>query len=292
MTTKPTISQLRHLAKVVNGQRTSDGAGVKLKRIISPTPSNAFDPFILLDEFASDEAADYIGGFPEHPHRGFETVTYMLAGAMLHRDHLGNQGHLRAGDVQWMTAAHGIIHSEMPEQTDGLMQGFQLWLNLPAKDKMKPPHYQDIAAADIPCLSLVEGGSIKVIAGDYTDAQTTVTGAVSGAATQPLYFDISLSPGQQLTVPVALTHTAVLYVYQGMLNVDTDGGVLTAGQLGQLTDGDGIILSTGASPAKLLLLAAQPIGEPVVQSGPFVMNTMVEIEQAFRDYRAGVLTTL
>ncbi len=290
MTTKPTTLRLRHLDKVINGLRTSDGAGVKLKRIISPTPSNAFDPFLLLDEFASDEAADYIGGFPDHPHRGFETVTYMLAGAMLHRDHLGNQGHLRAGDVQWMTAAHGIIHSEMPEQEDGLLQGFQLWINLPASEKMKPPHYQDIAAADIPKVDLTAGGYIKVIAGDYVGADGTVTtGAVAGVSTQPVYFDIVLSPGQQLSIPVALAHTAVIYVYEGRVTADTDNGVLIAGQLGQLVAGDGIVLSTGDTSAKLLLLAAQPIGEPVVQAGPFVMNTTAEIEQAFRDYRDGVL---
>jgi len=168
--------QTRQLTTVVTGRATSDGAGVKLQRIIHQQHQKAFDPFLLLDEFASDNAADYIGGFPSHPHRGFETVTYMLEGAMLHRDHLGNEGHLRAGDVQWMTAAHGIIHSEMPEQENGLLRGFQLWINLPATEKMKPPHYQDIAAADIPCLSLANGGYIKVIAGDYVSDTDTISG--------------------------------------------------------------------------------------------------------------------
>ncbi|WP_019867901.1 pirin family protein [Methylovulum miyakonense] len=289
MTTKQTVGQVRHLARTINGQRTSDGAGVKLKRIISPTPDNAFDPFLLFDEFASDEAADYIGGFPPHPHRGFETVTYMLAGAMLHRDHLGNEGHLRAGDVQWMTAAHGIIHSEMPEQEDGLLQGFQLWINLPAEEKMKPPHYQDIPAADIPTVSLADGGYIKVIAGDYATANGKVTGAVTGVTTQPLYFDIALSPQQELAIPVALEHTAAVYVYQGDVGVGADTSRLSSGQLGQLLDGDRIHLTTGNSPARLLLLSAKPLREPVVQSGPFVMNTTAEIEQAFRDYRDGVL---
>lgn len=290
MATEQTVSQPRHLARVITGRRTSDGAGVKLKRIISPTPANTFDPFLLLDEFASDDAADYIAGFPEHPHRGFETVTYMLEGAMLHRDHLGNQGHLRAGDVQWMTAAHGIIHSEMPEQTDGLLHGFQLWLNLPAQEKMKPPHYQDIAAANIPTVALAAGGYVKVIAGGYDTGDGIVAGAVTGVSTQPVYFDIALAPRQQLGIPVGLEHTTVVYVYQGGLTVDADGGQLSAGQLGHLLAGDGILLRTEDAPAKLLLMAAKPLREPVVQSGPFVMNTMEEIEQAFRDYRAGVLT--
>ncbi|MEI6706455.1 MAG: pirin family protein [Methylococcales bacterium] len=278
--------QTRQLSTVINGQNTSDGAGVKLKRIISPNPKNNFDPFILLDEFGSDEPADYLGGFPSHPHRGFETVTYMLKGAMLHRDHLGNEGHLRAGDVQWMTAAHGIIHSEMPEQENGLLHGFQLWINLPANEKMKPPHYQDIAAATIPQLNLSNGGTIKVIAGEYSAIQ----GAVQGVSTQPLYLDVSLGPQQSLTVPIDAQHTAVVYVYQGELAIDNK--VLQAGQLGQLINGNVISIVTQTQSAQFLLLAALPLQEPVVQSGPFVMNTVEEIEQAFRDYRNGVLTLL
>ncbi|MFA5018682.1 MAG: pirin family protein, partial [Methylobacter sp.] len=181
--------QTRQLAAVISGQNTSDGAGVKLKRIVSQQQKNAFDPFILLDEFGSDEPTDYVGGFPDHPHRGFETVTYMLAGAMLHRDHLGHEGHLRAGDVQWMTAAHGIIHSEMPEQENGLLHGFQLWINLPAKEKMKPPHYQEFAAAKIPSVALADGGYLKVIAGDYVSETGKISGPVTGVSTQPMYFD-------------------------------------------------------------------------------------------------------
>lgn len=283
--------QTRLLAKIITGQTTADGAGVKLKRTISARHNNAFDPFIMLDEFASEQAADYIGGFPEHPHRGFETVTYMLAGAMLHRDHLGNEGHLRQGDVQWMTAGHGIIHSEMPEQQDGLLHGFQLWLNLPAKEKMQPPHYRDFAAAEIPCIKLAGGGYIKIIAGQYTDELgNTITGAVTDVTTQPQYFDIVLAPHQQLAIPVAAEHTVLVYVYSGELAADPSGRRLTAGQLGQLVDGDQLRLASEEQPARLLLLAAMPIGEPVVQSGPFVMNTAEEIEQAFRDYRDGVLT--
>ncbi|WP_432743584.1 pirin family protein [Methylobacter sp. G7] len=282
--------QIRQLAAVITGQNTSDGVGVKLKRIVSQQQQNAFDPFILLDEFGSDEPGDYIGGFPDHPHRGFETVTYMLAGAMLHRDHMGNEGHLRAGDVQWMTAAHGIIHSEMPEQENGLLHGFQLWINLPAKEKMNPPHYQEFAAAKIPQVELAEGGYIKVIAGDYVAETQTISGPVTGVSTRPLYFDVLLSPQQQLDIPIDVQHTVLIYVYHGELAVGATDKVLKAGQLGQLISGDNIRLATQAQSAQFLVLAALPLQEPVVQSGPFVMNSREEIEQAFRDYRDGVLT--
>ena len=281
--------QTRQLATVISGKNTSDGAGVKLKRIVSPQQKNAFDPFILLDEFGSDQPTDYVGGFPDHPHRGFETVTYMLEGAMLHRDHLGNEGHLRAGDVQWMTAAHGIIHSEMPEQENGLLHGFQLWINLPAKEKMKPPHYQEFAAEKIPHVALADGGYIKVIAGEYVSKTQTISGAVTGVTTQPLYFDVLLTRQQQLDLPISEQHTAMVYVYKGELAIGADK-VLKAGQLGQLINGDNIQLATQDQSAQFLVLAALPLKEPVVQSGPFVMNSTEEIEQAFRDYRDGVLT--
>jgi len=282
--------QTRQLGAVITGQNTSDGAGVKLKRIVSQQQQNAFDPFILLDEFGSDQATDYIGGFPDHPHRGFETVTYMLAGAMRHRDHLGNEGHLRAGDVQWMTAAHGIIHSEMPEQEDGLLHGFQLWINLPAKEKMRPPHYQEFAAAQIPNVALADGGYIKVIAGEYVSDNQKISGPVTGVTTQPLYFDVSLSPSQQLNIPINEQHTALVYVYKGELVVGASDKFLKAGQLGQLINGDNIQLATQERSTQFLVLAALPLKEPVMQSGPFVMNSSEEIEQAFRDYRDGVLT--
>jgi len=282
--------QTRQLATIITARNTSDGDGVKLKRCFSPQQKNLFDPFILLDEFASDDSADYIGGFPEHPHRGFETVTYMLAGAMLHRDHLGNEGHLRAGSVQWMTAAHGIIHSEMPEQEDGLLHGFQLWINLPAKDKMKPPHYQEFAADEIPHIALANGGAIKVIAGDYRFNEQTVAGPVTGVATQPLYFDILLSPQQFLNIPVDEQHTVLIYVYEGELVTGEPNKSLKTGQLGQFIDGNELCVQTIDHAARFLLLAAMPLKEPVVQSGPFVMNSQEEIEQAFRDYRNGVLT--
>ncbi len=282
--------QSRQLGAVITGKNTSDGAGVKLKRIVSPQQKNSFDPFILLDEFGSDQSTDYIGGFPDHPHRGFETVTYMLEGAMLHRDHLGNEGHLRAGDVQWMTAAHGIIHSEMPEQENGLLRGFQLWINLPAKEKMKAPHYQEFAAAKIPRVALADGGYIKVIAGAYQAGTQKISGPVTGVTTRPLYCDVSLSSRQQLNIPVDAEHTVLVYVYEGELAVDSSAKILAAGQLGQLIDGDNIQLATQEQSARFLVLAALSLKEPVVQSGPFVMNSAEEIEQAFRDYRDGVLT--
>jgi hypothetical protein len=213
----------------------------------------------------------------------------MLEGAMLHRDHLGNEGHLCAGDVQWMTAAHGIIHSEMPEQENGLLHGFQLWINLPAKEKMKPPHYQEFASAKIPRVALGDGGYIKVIAGEYVTETQKIVGPVTGVTTQPLYFDVLLSPQQQLDIPIDEQHTVLVYVYQGELAVDA-GHVLKAGQLGQLQNGNHLQLTAQDQSAQFLVLAALPLNEPVVQSGPFVMNSIEEIEQAFRDYRDGVLT--
>lgn len=281
--------QTRQLATIITGQDTSDGAGVKLKRVVGQQQKNAFDPFLLLDEFKSDQANDYIAGFPEHPHRGFETVTYMLAGAMRHRDHLGNEGHLRAGDVQWMTAARGIIHSEMPEQENGLLHGFQLWINLPANEKMKPPHYRDFNARDIPMVALADGVFIKVIAGEYSDGSQTITGPVTGITTRPMYLDIALSAGQQLDILVDAEHTVLVYVYESGLAVDASGKILQAGQLGQLRLGDNIRLAAQDSPARCLVLAALPLKEPVARYGPFVMNSSEEIEQAFRDYRDGVL---
>jgi len=203
---------------------------------------------------------------------------------------LGNEGHLRAGDVQWMTAAHGIIHSEMPEQENGLLHGFQLWINLPAKEKMKPPHYQEFAAAKIPHVTLAGGGYIKVIAGEYVTETQTISGPVTGITTQPLYFDVLLSPKQQLDIPITTQHTVLVYVYKGKLAIGASDRILKAGQLGQLQNGDNIQLVTQDQSAQFLVLAALPLKEPVVQSGPFVMNSTEEIEQAFRDYRYGVLT--
>jgi redox-sensitive bicupin YhaK (pirin superfamily) len=283
-------SKTRQLADTITAFDTSDGSGVKLKRCLSRARQDLLDPFILLDEFATDNVADYIGGFPEHPHRGFETVTYMLAGSMRHRDHLGNEGHLKPGSVQWMTAAHGIIHSEMPEQEQGLLHGFQLWINLPASEKMKPPHYQEFGAEMIPIVPLANDGYVKVIAGEFVSDSGKVSGPVMGVATQPLYFDVLLTKGQGIHIPVDAQQTVLIYVYEGDLNVGGPDNSLMTGQLGLLTPGTDIELKTRDYDSRFLVLAARPIREPVVQSGPFVMNTHEEIEQAFRDYRNGTLT--
>jgi len=285
--------QNRKLASIIKAQEIYDGAGVKLKRSLGTNQhAHVYDPFLLFDEFISDDASEYIGGFPDHPHRGFETVTYMLNGAMLHRDHLGNEGHLRAGSVQWMTAAHGIIHSEMPEQENGLLHGFQLWLNLTAKDKMKPPTYQEFSGAQIPEITLANCGFIKIIAGNYLDDEHTIYGPVKSVATQPLYFDIRLARHSQLSIPVSSELTALIYVFEGELFVDQAKDVLTAGQLGRLTDGNVVNVFTQDNVARWLFMAATPLKEPIARSGPFVMNTKEEIEQAYRDYRDGVLTQL
>ena len=280
----------RQLDIIINGYDTSDGEGVKLKRCVSRNRKDLLDPFLLLDEFVSDEAADYIGGFPEHPHRGFETVTYMLAGSMLHRDHLGNEGHLLAGSVQWMTAAHGIIHSEMPEQDEGLLHGFQLWINLPASEKMKPPHYQEFSAEKIPHVFLPEGGYANVIAGDFIQGSNKTAGPVSGVATQPLYLDVMLHKKQIANIPVAEQHTVLIYVFESELFIGQPGKKLLAGQLGQLTSGKNVHIETKDQDSRFLLLSAKPLKEPVAQWGPFVMNTKEEIEQAISDYRDGTLT--
>ncbi len=280
----------RQLEHTISAYPTSDGEGVKLKRCVSSTRKDMLDPFLLLDEFASDDASDYIGGFPEHPHRGFETVTYMLEGAMQHRDHLGNEGHLRPGSVQWMTAAHGIIHSEMPEQVEGRLHGFQLWLNLPAKDKMKPPHYQEFNAEEIPHVSLAGGGVAKVIAGDFVQGPKKTTGPASGVATRPLYIDVMLPGQQEFNIPVAEMQTVLIYVYKNELHTGQPGKILRSGQLGKLVSGRHVHIETGALDSRFLLLAAEPLREPVAQWGPFVMNTREEVEQAIRDYRDGKLT--
>lgn len=276
---------IRRVHRVLTGRPTSDGAGVKVTRIFDPRVK--LDPFLLLDEFGSDEAADYIGGFPPHPHRGFETVTYMLVGEMLHEDHLGNRGRLTSGGVQWMTAARGIIHSEMPQQEEGRMRGFQLWLNLPAAEKMRDPWYRDIPPDEIPVVA-VPGGSVKVIAGTFRHGDAETVGAVCGRSTDPLYLDVVLEPGAALDIAVEPDHSAMVYVYEGA--IDAADSLLRQGQLGVLSPGDAIGLRAGDNPSRALVLAARPIGEPVVQYGPFVMNTMAEVEQAIRDFRDGSLT--
>ena len=275
----------RSVSQLVQGRPTSDGAGVKLTRVISP--GNKLDPFLLLDEFDSEESADYIGGFPSHPHRGFETVTYMLEGAMLHEDHLGNQGRLTPGSVQWMTAARGIIHSEMPQQIEGRMRGFQLWINLPAAEKMKDAAYQDIPPEAIPEAS-IPGGRIKVIAGRLQLGSDTVNGAVQGVSTDPLYLDVHLDAAAGVELPLSQSHTAVVYVYEGTAQVGTQG--VATSRLAILNDGASVGIKAADRDMRALVLAAKPLREPVAHYGPFVMNTPQEIEQAMRDYQTGRLT--
>ena len=276
----------RNVDHILTGRRTSDGGGVRLTRVI--TPELALDPFLLLDEFDSMEASDYIAGFPSHPHRGFETVTYMLDGHMLHEDHLGHRGDLRAGGVQWMTAGRGIIHSEMPQQIAGRMRGFQLWINLPRADKMKPAAYQDVGPERIPRVSL-PGATVRVIAGllaTLPDAGRA-TGPLGAGATEPVYFDVALEAGAAVALAMPAGHRVIAYLFEGEATVA--GQWLAKGQLGVLGDGTSLEL-TAARAARLLVIGGRPLNEPVVHYGPFVMNTAAEIEQAIRDYQSGRLT--
>ena len=279
---------LRSLKQIIPALETSDGAGVRIKRSIGQQQNIRLDPFLMLDEFGSAEAADYIAGFPSHPHRGFETVPYMIEGHMLHEDHLGNRGDLRNGGVQWMTAGRGIIHSEMPQQEEGVMRGFQLWLNLPAAEKMTEAGYRDIQPEEIPEI-VFEGGKVKLIAGNMEIEGQLHEGSVADRSTQPIYADIHLESGASVTLPVPEGHNAMLYLYEGTANLaDRALQRSAANILGD--NGDRIALTAGESGARLLLIAGKPIGEPVVQYGPFVMNTREEIEQTLRDYRDGRLT--
>ncbi len=280
---------IREITQIIPGQPASDGAGVKLTRSIGARPSWRIDPFLMLDEFASDEAADYIGGFPSHPHRGFQTVTYMLDGHMRHEDHLGNRGDLQSGDVQWMIAGRGIIHSEMPQQTEGRMRGFQLWINLPAAEKMQAPAYRDIKAQDIPRRDLPGGGQLKLIAGELVLGDESVSGPIMGLSTEPLMVDLELPAQASFSVPLAPELNGLIYIYEGAIKLGEQR--LEAQQVGVLGDGDRLELEASGSGGKVLLLAGRPIGEPVVQYGPFVMNTREEIDQTLRDYAAGQLTS-
>ena len=279
------MNTTRQLRQTIPGQPTSDGAGVKLSRSIGSAPGLRVDPFLMLDEFYTDQPSDYLAGFPAHPHRGFETVTYMLDGHMQHKDHLGNTGDLKPGDVQWMTAAGGIIHSEMPQQSEGRMRGFQLWLNLPAAEKMKPASYRDIPSAQIPSATLDGGGTARVIAGRLVQDSGVTVGPVSGGTTDPLYFDLHLDANAQVRVPVPSGHNAFVYLYEGSASIDERPIALRGAAL--LSDGDALAVHAGEGGARLLLIAGKPLHEPVVQYGPFVMNTREQIEQALADYQSG-----
>jgi redox-sensitive bicupin YhaK (pirin superfamily) len=278
---------IRPVRKVVTAQEASEGAGVRIRRSIGTPELDHLDPFLLLDEFKSDQPSDYVAGFPDHPHRGFETVTYMLAGSMEHRDHKGNQGNLVAGSVQWMTAGRGIIHSEMPRQDRGLMWGFQLWVNLPARDKMTEPRYQDIPPGRIPEVGAGGGASVRVIAGE----RDGVKGPVVGVATQPLYLDVRIPAGGAFAQELPPHHAAFAYVFEGEAELGggpgAPGARVGAGRLAVLGEGERATAGAGDAGARLLLVAAAPLREPVARYGPFVMNTREEIAQAFRDLQAG-----
>jgi redox-sensitive bicupin YhaK (pirin superfamily) len=273
----------RQVARIVRGVPVSDGAGVRLNRLIGTPQLDQVDPFLMLDEFRSDDAADYIAGFPEHPHRGFETVTYMLAGRMRHADNKGHEGRLDAGSVQWMTAGRGIVHSEMPEQENGLMWGFQLWVNLPAADKMTAPRYQEIPPADIPTAQLPGGVTAKVIAGTVGG----VPGPINGIATDPVMLDIALPPGARFALPLPAGHAVFLYPFTGDVAVGGEATHVAHGHLAVLGAGDLVQLAAGDTAARVLLVAGRPLNEPVARYGPFVMNTQQQIREAARDFQLG-----
>ncbi|MDH6592072.1 redox-sensitive bicupin YhaK (pirin superfamily) [Variovorax sp. TBS-050B] len=281
------VATPRGIDHIVAGVSTSDGDGVKLTRVLQQPLQKRLDPYLMLDAFGSDNPGDYIGGFPSHPHRGFETVTYMIAGRMRHRDSAGHEGLLQNGGVQWMTAGRGLVHSELPEQEEGLMEGFQLWLNLPAKDKMREPWYRDIQSEEIPEYTTAAGVHVRVIAGESHG----IKGAVRREQTEPLYLDITLPPGAEFAQPLADDRNALVYVFRESVwiagsEVPTRRMAILANDPGS----DGIVLRAGAtnhSPARALLIAGKPLNEPIAQYGPFVMNTREEVTQAVHDFQSG-----
>ena len=279
----------RPVEHLIAGIPTSDGAGVKLTRVLTQQLQRRLDPYLMLDAFGSDKPDDYIAGFPDHPHRGFETITYMIAGRMQHRDSAGNEGLLENGGVQWMTAGRGVIHSEIPQQEEGVMEGFQLWLNLPAADKMCEPWYQDFKAADLPKLTTPEGVAVTVIAGESHGVQ----GAVTRPGTLPLYLDLHLPPGASFSQVLPAHHNAFVYVYRGVL--DVAGTTVPAQRMAILANDpqcDGVTLQARSDvnqEVRALLIAGQPLKEPIAQYGPFVMNSTEQIHQAIADFRAGRL---
>ena len=279
-----TVARPRRVERVVAGQPTSDGAGVKLVRVLTQPLQRRLDPFLMLDSFRSDDPDDWIAGFPDHPHRGFETVTYMIAGRMRHRDSAGHEGLLESGGVQWMTAGRGVIHSELPEQSEGLMEGFQLWLNLPAADKMRAPWYRDFAAAELPAFETTGGVRVVAIAGHSHGVQ----GAVVREATEPLILDLHLPEGARFAQPLPAQRNAFVLPYRGAVGIE--GTEVPAGRMAVLSNApgsDGIALHATGGAARALLVAGQPLGEPIVQYGPFVMNHPDQIREAVLDFQAG-----
>ena len=283
--TEPTTPTLRTVLRVAAGMPASDGAGVKLTRSLGMPGLRNLDPFLMLDEIRSDDPGAYLAGFPAHPHRGFETITYVLAGRMRHKDNRGNEGVLEGGGAQWMTAARGIVHSEMPEQESGLMWGFQLWLNLPSHEKMKPARYRDIPAHEIPSVRLGEHSEARVLAGTLRG----VRGPAESKSTEPFFFDVRAGAGETLDIDVPSGHRVFAYVYEGSARFgeDSTGDLVPRQRVVAFNDGAVVRVTASTEGVKLLLIGGRPIGEPIVQHGPFVMNTQAEIAQAFEDYRAG-----
>ncbi|MCP3667987.1 MAG: pirin family protein [Gammaproteobacteria bacterium] len=280
------IRNPRQIQTITAGMNTQDGAGVQLRRLLPAPGMRLVDPFLLLDNFRSDNPDDYIAGFPPHPHRGFETVTYLLAGKVRHLDSAGHEGLLKAGGVQWMTAGRGIEHSEMPEQERGLLDGFQLWVNLPAAQKMAEPRYQELEPEEIPEEYCENGTLVRVIAG-MTAAGTV--GPVTKIAAAPLFLDVKLTAEGRYSEIIPAGHNAFIYLISGHIDVMHNSGSqsIAAGQLALLSDGDGVEIKSSET-SQLLLIAGEPIGEPIARHGPFVMNTNQEIEQAYRDYQDGL----
>ena len=270
---------MRKLTQLINAQATQDGDGVNIHRLAGRYLLDTLNPFLMIDEINSDDAADYIGGFPEHPHRGFQTITYMKAGRMRHRDHMGNEGVITAGDVQWMTAGAGVLHSEMPEQEEGLLHGFQIWLNLPATEKMQPAAYQEISSTQVTEQRLSKDTVVRVIAGQVTINQKLLQGPVTEESTQPVFVDVQLAANESVELEFNDQNPALVYVYSGA--TDT----INARQMGLYGKGSALKLQAGTLGAQLLLLSGKPINEAIVQHGPFVMNTHDEIDQAIKDFQ-------
>ncbi len=273
----------REVIKIFDATPASDGAGVRLKRSIGTPELDNLDPFLMLDQFDTENAEDYIAGFPDHPHRGFETVTYMIAGRMRHEDNTGAGGVLGPGGVQWMTAGRGIVHSEMPEQQDGRMKGFQLWVNLPASDKMAAPRYQNIEPGDVPEIARADGARVRVIAGRFEETD----GAVDGIAVEPVYLDIALPAGIEIETPLPHDHAGFVYPFEGTVEIGAGATVVADSQLAALGPGATLTLRGGIDGGRAIVVAGRPLGEPIARYGPFVMNTREEIIQAVEDYQSG-----
>lgn len=274
--------RVRELISSTPGIPATDGDGVRMTRIIGSPQLNVLDPFLLLDCFESDQPQDYIGGFPSHPHRGFETVTYLLAGRMRHKDNAGNEGVIEPGGVQWMTAGRGIVHSEMPEQEDGLLMGFQLWVNLPASEKMSAPGYQEFSPSEVPLEVRQDGTEVRVISGT---TEMGTTGPVINRHVNPVYLDVALPGGSSFVQPIASNHQAFVFVIEGSLTIGQGNHSLGRRTLGILGPGDISEVTAGSADTRFLLVSAQPLKEPIARGGPFVMNTREEVQQAFEDYR-------